>query len=300
MLYNNSGTNLMNKIIEDKLTIKEVFNTIIGWSMFILVNSALIFLVPFIMLYSFIFDRNKKVFAYIIKLFFYIFSFLNFVQKLDIDFNNLKAPKKGERRIYVLNHASMFDSITMNLLPGPIKSIMKESYARIPVIGWIATSAGNIVLKDVQTSGDQMDIYMNIIETLEKGSPLVIFPEGTKSKNSKIGNFHHGSFKIALDTKADLVPVVFDTWNVIRPGGLWIRDTRIVIRILDTIKYNNFKDKNYKEISKIVKTKLIKGLLEARDQRRSNSKKYYRHIQKYIDLDNEMRKELKELTKLSN
>ena len=290
----------MNNLKEDKITIKEVFYTIIGWSTFILVNSVLIFIVPFIMLYSLIFNRNKKVFAYIIKLFFHIFSFLNFVQKTDIDYNNLKAPKKGERRIYVLNHASMFDSITMNILPGAIKSIMKESYARIPVIGWIATSAGNIVLKDIQTSGDQLDLYMKIIETLEKGSPLVIFPEGTKSKNSKIGKFYHGSFKIALDTKADIVPVVFDTWNVIRPGGLWIRDPHIVMRVLDTIKYNEIKDKKYKEISKNVKTKLLKGLIEVRDERRKKEKNYYRHIQKYIDLDNEMRVELKELTKLSN
>ena len=290
----------MNKTIEDKITYKVVFSTMIGWGTFILVNSVLIFLVPLIMLCSLTFDKNKKVFAFFIKLFFRIFSILNFVQVTNIDLNNIKAPKKGERRIYVLNHASMFDSITMNTLPGAIKSIMKEAYARIPVIGWIATCAGNIVLKDIQTSGDQLELYMKIIETLEKGSPLVIFPEGTKSRNSKIGKFYHGSFKIAQDTKADLVPVVCDTWNVIRPGGLWIRDTHIVLKVLDTIKYDEFKNKKYKEISKNVKTKLLKGLIEVRDQRRKNEKNYYRHNQKYLDLDNEMREELKELTKLSN
>ncbi len=290
----------MNEIYVEKITLKEVFYTILGWSTFILVNSILIFFVPVILLFSFIFDKNKIVFAYIIKIFFKIFSFLNFVQKVDIDYNNHKAPKKGERRIYVLNHASMFDSILMNLLPGAIKSIMKEAYARIPVIGWIAVFAGNIVLKEDPSTGNQLDVYMSIIEKLEKGSPIVIFPEGTKSKDSKIGKFYHGTFKIALDTKADLVPVAFDTWNVIRPGALWIRDINPTIRILNTIKYDDFKDKSYKEISKSIRIILIEELLKVRDQRRINSKKYYRNNQKYIDLDNEMQIELNKLKELNN
>ncbi len=282
----------MEIIKKNKKTKNKIFYTFLGWSIFIFVNSILIFLTPIIILYSLIFDRDKKAFAYIIKLFTHIFCFLNFVQKTDIDYNHLKAPKKGERRIYVLNHASMFDVILMNLLPGSIKSVMKESYAKIPVIGWIATLAGNIILKDNQTSGEQFNLYMNIIDKLERGSPLIIFPEGTKSKNSKIGKFYHGTFKIALDTKADLIPVVFDTWNVIRPGALWIRDVNPTIKILDTIKYNEIKNKEYKEISKIVRIKLIKGLIEVRDKRRANSKKYYRHLDKYIKLDNEMKDEL--------
>lgn len=290
----------MNEINKEKITLKEIFYTILGWSMFILVNSILIFLVPFILLFSIIFDKDRKVFAYIIKLFFYIFSFLNFIQRVDIDYNKLNAPKKNERRIYVLNHASMFDSILMNLLPGAIKSVMKEAYSHIPVIGWIAVFAGNVVLKEAPSTGDQLDVYMNIIEILERGSPIVIFPEGTKSKDSKIGKFYHGTFKIALDTRADLVPVVFDTWNVIRPRGLWIRDVNPTIRILDTIKYNDFKNQSYKEISKSIRIILIDELLKVRDQRRNNSKKYYRHNQKYIDLDNEMRIELNKLKELNN
>lgn len=290
----------MNEVIEKKIKTKEVFYTILGWTMFILVNSVLIFIVPIIFLFSIIFDKDRKVFSYIIKFFFYIFSFLNFVQNVDIDYNNLKAPKKGERRIYVLNHASMFDSILMNLLPGAVKSIMKEAYAQIPVIGWIAVFAGNVVLKESPSTGEQFDVYMNVIEKLERGSPIVIFPEGTKSKDSKIGKFYHGTFKIALDTKADIIPVVFDTWNVIRPGGLWIRDINPTIRILDTVKYDDFKDRSYKEISKSIRIKLLDGLLKVRDQRRNNSKKYYRHNQKYIDLDNEMRIDLNKLKVLNN
>lgn len=277
---------------KEKITIDIVFYTIIGWSIFVFVNSLLFFLLPLILLYSLLFDRDKKIFAYIIKLFYYIFYFLNFTQKTDIDKNGLKIPKRGERRIYVLNHASMFDVILMFLLPGPIKSLMKESYTKIPVIGWIAVLAGNITMKFNQNSGDFLDIYMSIVEKLERGSCIVLYPEGTKSKDSKMGKFHNGTFKIAIDTKSDLVPVVFDTWNVIRPGGLWIRDVKPTIRILDTVKYDEIKEMKYKEISKIIRIKILEGLINVRDERRKNDKKYYRNNEKYIKLDNEMKEEL--------
>ena len=281
-----------NKELADRISVFEFFYTIVGWTMFVLVNTILFCVTPFVLLFSLLFDRDKKALTYMIKLFYHIFYFLNFFQKTDFDKNGLTSPKKGERRIYVLNHSSMFDVILMFLMPGPIKSIMKESYAKIPIIGWVAILAGNIVLKENSSSGNQIDVYMKCIEKLENGSPVVIYPEGTKSKDSKIGKFYHGTFKIALETKADLVPVVFDTWNVIRPGELWIRDVHHTIKILDTIKYEEFKDMDYKEISKNVRIKLIDGLLKIRDNRRNNSKSYYRHKKKFIEKDNEMKEEL--------
>jgi 1-acyl-sn-glycerol-3-phosphate acyltransferase len=271
----------------------EVFFSILGWTMFILVNTLQIIIAPFVLLLTFLFDRERKTLAYLIKFFSNVFYFLNFVQRNHVDRNCLKAPKKGERRIYVLNHASMFDVILIYLLPGPIKSLMKESYTKIPIIGWIAVLAGNIVLKE--DIDNRIGVYVTTVKRLENGSPVVIFPEGTKSKDSKIGKFYFGTFKIALETKSDLVPVVFDTWNVIRPGGLWIRDVDINIRILDTVKYDDFKDMEYKELSDIFRIKLMQGLLDIRDERRNKKKYYYRKAQKYIDLDNEMREELKTL-----
>lgn len=282
----------MKKIyIANEVTLYDLFYTIWGWTFFVLVNSVQIFILPIILFLTFLFDKDRKIVIYTIKVFCQIFYFLNFVQKTTLEKNNLKAPKKGERRIYIANHASMFDTILMYLLPGPIASIMKESYAKIPVIGWLSAMAGNVILKEDNTASN-VNVYMKVVEKLEKGVPIIIYPEGTKSKDSKIGKFYNGAFKIALETKSDIIPVAFDTWNVIRPGNLWIRDVKHNIKILDTLKYDDFKNMNFKELSKTIRIKLIEGLLEIRDKRRKNSKIYYRHDKKYINLDNDMREEL--------
>ncbi|OHD14525.1 MAG: hypothetical protein A2086_14330 [Spirochaetes bacterium GWD1_27_9] len=279
-----------NRIIEDKITFLHIIYSIWGWFTFILVNIIQFCIAPFILLVTFPFDKDRKVMAYLIKFFCNIFYFLNFLQKNHYDFNGLKAPKKGERRIYVINHSSMFDSIIIYSLPGAIKALMKEAYLSIPLVGWISYLAGNVVLK--ASTSDGMKIYFDVIKKLESGSPFVIFPEGTKSKDSKIGRFYNGIFRIALETKSDIVPVLFDTWNSIRPGAFWIRDTKIHIKMLETIKYEDIKDYSMDKLSNIVRYKMIEGLVDLRNKRRMNEKNYYRKNPKYEKLDQEMKDDL--------
>lgn len=275
--------------IKDRITLLHIFYTFWGWLMFILVNLIQIIILPIIIAATFLFDKNRIIPAYIIKFAAKVFYILNFVEKNDTNVKIIKKPKNNEKRIYVINHASMFDVVLMYLLPGPIKSIMKHGYIKLPLIGWISVLSGNVLLKE---SGSNIDVYYDVVKKLEKGCPFVIFPEGTKSRDSKINKFHHGSFKMAIDTKSDIVPVVFDTWNVIRPGAYWIRDVKPSIRILDAIKYEYFKNFDYKTLSNIVRLKMIEALIKLRDERRLKDKNYYRNNSHYIKLDNEMKDEL--------
>lgn len=283
--------------IKDKIKISHIFYSFIGYLTFISVNLVLLALMPFIFIISLIFDRDKVLFSYAIKLFYRIFYFLNFPQRHKIKMNGLKKPQIGQRRIYILNHASIFDVILMSILPGAIKGVMKESYVRLPLIGWIAVISGNIILREYMDAGEQYDFFVKLQEKLERGIPIVIYPEGTRSKDGKIAKFHDGAFKLALDAKADIVPVVFDTWNIIRPGAYWIRDVITSFDVLDTIPYDKIKDRSYRENSKIIRTMMIKGLLDLRDRRRSSEKNYYRKADLYEQIDNEMREEYKELEK---
>ncbi|MCG8570360.1 MAG: 1-acyl-sn-glycerol-3-phosphate acyltransferase [Spirochaetes bacterium] len=280
----------MPKDVPDKITFFHWFYTFWGYLMFVLVNIMQIIIAPFVFLITLPFDKNRKVIAYMIKFFCEIFYFLNFVQRNHFDFGDLKAPAKGERRIYVLNHCSIFDVIAMYALPGAIKSVMKESYLKIPLVGLVSLLAGNIIMKT--SPQDRIKAYYETVHKLENGSSLAIYPEGTKSKDSKIGKFQNGSFKIAKETKADIVPVIFDGWNVIRPLSFWIRDTHVHLKTLDPIPYEEYQDMKLSELSQYVRNKMITALLDIRDQRRKNEKSYYRLHPKYIELDNQMRQEI--------
>jgi len=285
------------KEFNDKIKIRYLFYTIYGWGLFIIINFIQFFIfMPIVFILSIFFDKNKKSFPYLVKFFCKVFFTFYVVERLQFDRNGLKAPEKGEKRIYVLNHASQYDVILIYLLPGPIRFLLKESYAKLPMIGWIAVIAGNIVIKNRSTTSENINVYRKAVETMEEtGSSLVIFPEGTKSKDSKIGSFFNGTFKLAIEGQAEIVPVIFDSWNCIRPGAFWIRDIRPTVKLMDPIKYESFKHLNYVKLSQLMRVKMIEGLLEVRDNRRKNEPNYYRHYIGFEKKDDEMREELKQL-----
>jgi 1-acyl-sn-glycerol-3-phosphate acyltransferase len=281
---------------QDKVTFLHVFYTIYGWTLFVVINVIqFIFFMPLFLLFSLVFDKDKKSFVYLTKFFSWLFFIFYFVERIQYDKNNLPKQKKGTKRIYVINHASQYDVILMYLLPGPIKFLFKEKWARLPLVGWMAAIGGNIVLKDDAQSAEAITLFRKSINMMGKGYPFIIYPEGTRSRDGKIGEFFHGSFKLALDAQAEIVPVVFDTWNSIRPGALWIRDVRPTIKVLEPIPYEEIKHLNFIKVSHLVRIKMIEGLIQVRKWRREHEKNYYRKLDQFEKIDHQMQEELEQL-----
>jgi 1-acyl-sn-glycerol-3-phosphate acyltransferase len=272
-----------------EITIRTFFVTIFTWMLVaILIFIQYVIFIPPALILTLLFDRkNKKLMNLITKLFIKLFFILYITSDFTIDLGGIKKPEKP--RIYIMNHASQFDTFLIYILPGFTKVFVKENYLKLPFIGWTIGLMGNIYVKKMKNIND---IEENLIEAgkneLQKGFTLLIFPEGTKSKTGNIGRFKTGGFKIAYESKAEIVPVVLDTWNSIRPGGGgWIRDDKIWLKVLKPYQYEDYMKYEIKDFIKIVREQMTEELLNIRDQRRLKEKNYYRKKQIYVDLDNE-------------
>ncbi len=281
------------KELKDDIKIQYIFYTIYGWFLFIVINVLQFFVfMPIVFILTFLFDKDRVCITYLTKIFSDLFHLLYFCQRIQYDKNGMKSPKKGEKRIYVINHASQYDVILMYKMPGVVKFLFKKKWATLPLVGWMAVIAGNVILKEDSKAADTIALFKKAETLMEKGYPFVIYPEGTRSRDGKIGQFFHGTFKLALDGGADIVPVVFDTWNAIRPGALWIRDVNPAIRILEPIKYDEFKHLNYVKLSNLVRERMIEGLIALRKERHLKEKNYYRKVPKFVEIDKSEEEEL--------
>ena len=137
------------------------------------------------------------VFRSFIKLIFSIYFNLKFEGKENI-------PKHGGV-IYACNHRSYADPILLTLcVRKRFCYLAKEELFSSPVKAFFLRLLGAYPV--VRGQGD-MKVIDDSVERLKSGKNLAIFPEGTRSKDGKLGRGKSGVALIASKTHADVVPV---------------------------------------------------------------------------------------------
>ena len=76
------------------------------------------------------------------------------------------------------------------------------------------------------------------VELLKSGHSMVIFPEGTRSKGKRVGDFKKGSMKLALKSGVPIVPVTIDgSYKLLEKNNQYNKKDRIVRVIIDKPMY---------------------------------------------------------------
>ncbi|MBA3548383.1 MAG: 1-acyl-sn-glycerol-3-phosphate acyltransferase [Nannocystis sp.] len=115
-------------------------------------------------------------------------------------------PARMGRTVVVSNHCSQADPFLISGVPWEMKWLGKASLFRVPVMGWSMWLAGDIpVVRGEKASA--RSAMARCARYLERGMPVMIFPEGTRSLTDEIGPFKDGAFQLAITTGADILPL---------------------------------------------------------------------------------------------
>ncbi len=122
--------------------------------------------------------------------------------------------------IVVSNHVSYLDPILLVSIFEKQKTIVKSTFFRVPVFGWILNESGYIPsTTDGKLGGMMLGRIENLPEYLDTGGNLFVFPEGRRSTDGRIGKFSPGVFKIAQRCRAPIkMLLVRNTDRLFRPG----------------------------------------------------------------------------------
>jgi 1-acyl-sn-glycerol-3-phosphate acyltransferase len=124
------------------------------------------------------------------------------------------------RTVVVSNHESNADAFLISHLPWEMKWLGKASLFKVPVIGWSMWLAGDIPV----TRGNQSsarDAMARCVRWLERGVPVMIFPEGTRSKTEDLLPFKDGAFRLAIEAGADVLPLAVSGTRRALPKHSW-------------------------------------------------------------------------------
>lgn len=121
--------------------------------------------------------------------------------------------------LYVANHASWLDiPIVCTVLHPVFKFIAKGDLKNIPCIG-DQLSGGKHILIDREDRRSQLRTFKESIGWLNKGVPLMAFPEGQRSKDGRLMKFKGGTFSMALKSKVPIVPITISNAHAIMPSN---------------------------------------------------------------------------------
>src|SRR4030095_14706394 len=107
--------------------------------------------------------------------------------------------------VFAANHQSIYDiPIVFASLPFQLRIIAKASLGRIPFMGWHLQRTGHVL---VDRSKPGAGVVKKMARLVAAGHSLIVFPEGTRSTDGSVARFKGGSFEIALDAGAPIVPI---------------------------------------------------------------------------------------------
>lgn len=146
-------------------------------------------------------------------------------------------PADVKKRAYVVisNHESTADIFLLTWLPWDMRWIAKEELFETPFVGWALRLCGDIRIR----RGDKESVVKMLDEcrsTLENGMPLMLFPEGTRSKDGAILPFKDGAFQLAIETQSPILPIaIAGTRKCMPKHSLWFGATHAHARLLEPI-----------------------------------------------------------------
>lgn len=138
----------------------------------------------------------------------------------NVEFEGLEnLPSPDTPAVYVSNHQSFLDIYTLLTLGRNFKFISKTAIFLFPIIGWAMYLMGLIPLRRMD-SRSQLECLKRCIDLVKKGASVFFFPEGTRSKDGKLGPFKKGAFSVAAKTGVPVVPITIIGTGRIMPAGM--------------------------------------------------------------------------------
>lgn len=144
-------------------------------------------------------------------------------------------PAEGGGFVVVANHQSILDILLLSHVPHEMKWIAKEELFRVPWVGWMLRMSGDIAIRRGERDSG-LEALGRAREYLARGVPVMIFAEGTRSRDGKLLPFKSGAFRLAIEAGVPVLPIAVNGTGAGMPkGSPWVRPCTAWARILPPV-----------------------------------------------------------------
>jgi len=135
--------------------------------------------------------------------------------------------------VLAVNHTSYLDAVVLVALLGPrvYSFVAKREFEANPLMRLLLKGFATIFVErfDVQKSAEHADV---LVEAVRRGASLVVFPEGTLTRNTGLMAFRAGAFQVAAQAGVPVVPVALrGVRSVLRDGTWYARRAPVAVTV---------------------------------------------------------------------
>jgi 1-acyl-sn-glycerol-3-phosphate acyltransferase len=143
--------------------------------------------------------------------------------------------------IFVTNHASMFDiPAIMSVLPR-VRIMFKKELSYVPLWGW-ALKWGHHIMVDRAKGSEAMKSLDRAAAAIKSGGSVILFAEGTRSRDGKLQPFKRGAFTLAAKSAVPIVPIAINgSFKILPKGSFDVRPSPIELVMEKPIDTSNIR-----------------------------------------------------------
>lgn len=130
---------------------------------------------------------------------------------------------RSKSYIIVMNHQSALDIPFSTFIRTQFNWVSKFEVLYVPIIGWLMWMCQDIPIKRGLSKSTRMMMH-EIASKLAGGKSVLLYPEGTRSRDGKVKHFKEGAFLVAKTNRVGILPVVIDgTYDAMPPKHFGIK-----------------------------------------------------------------------------
>jgi 1-acyl-sn-glycerol-3-phosphate acyltransferase len=155
-----------------------------------------------------------------------------------VEISGLEHVPADRQCIFMCNHVSNLDPpVILPLLPGHCSVLLKKELMRIPILGTAMRMGKFVPVERGHRREAAQASVAAAADALRSGLNILVFPEGTRSKDGRLAAFKKGPFFLAQQTQAPIVPIALSgTQKMMRKGSIAITPGVAHVQMLPAIE----------------------------------------------------------------
>lgn len=165
--------------------------------------------------------------------------------------------------VFVFNHQSAMDMLIMaKLLREDVVGVAKQEIKKQPLVGPVMQLTGTVFL-DRDNIRDPKAALKPALDAISDGKSVVMAPEGTRSKDGKLGKFKTGAFHLAQQAGVPIVPVVIhNALDALPNKSMVIRPAEVKVTVLEPVSTENWTKKSIAPATRKMREQYVRVLDE--------------------------------------